>query len=124
MRTSQLLKSDITYLRRLTEAVLDGITSAPAGTTDRPVTPVMTASLWTPTAVGAAIGAIIASLSRRQTSGYRVAAGGLVGSALGLGAGVAWTSRDFTRAVARSTARKVNGVRDARWLEKNPIDYA
>jgi hypothetical protein len=124
MRSSQLLKSDVNYIKRLTEAVLDGITSPPRAAADRAFGPILTTALWTTAAIGAAIGALSVSLNRRRTSGYRVAAGGLLGSALGLGAGVAWTSRDFTGAVARNTLKKVNNVRDARWLEKNPIDYA
>jgi hypothetical protein len=124
MKTPPSLESDITYIRYLTKAVLDGVTAAPKGTADRPFTPVLTGAVWTPTAIGAAIGVLSANLSKRHRSGYRVALRGLVGSALGFGAGVAWTSRDFTGAVARGTIQKVNSVRDARWLEKNPIDYA
>ena len=124
MITSASLKSDVTYIGNLTKAVLDGFTSAPKGIAGRELTPVLTTALWTPTAIGAAIGVLSASLSRRRTSGYKMAVGGLVGSALGFGACVAWTSREFTGALTRSTMRKVNSIRDARWLEKNPIDYA
>jgi hypothetical protein len=121
MRTSPSLESDVTYIRCLTKAVLDGVTSGLKGTA---FTPVLTGAAWTPAAIGAAIGVLSASLSGRRKSGYKVALGGLVGSALGFGAFAAWTSRDFTGAVARGTIEKVNGVRDARWLEKNPIAYA
>ena len=114
MKTSQSLRSDITYVRCLTRAVLDGITSAPETTADGAFAPILTAALWTPTAIGAPIGVLTA----------RLGLGGLVGSALGFGAGVAWISRGITEAVARSTMQKINSVRDARWLEKNPIDYA
>jgi hypothetical protein len=124
MRTSPSLKSDITYVGYLAKAVLDGVTSAPKGTANRAFTPVLSSTVWKPTAIGTAIGVLSASLSRRHRSGYWMAVGGLVGSALGFGAGVAWASRDFTGAVARGTIRKVNSVRDARWLEKNPIAYA
>jgi hypothetical protein len=124
MKASPSLKCDITYISHLTKAVFDGLTSAPKGTASRGFTPILTATAWTPTAIGAAVGVLSARLSRRHRSGYRVAVGGLVGSALGFGAGVAWTSRDFTGAVARSTIQKVNSVRDAHWLERNPIDYA
>src|SRR5689334_13866543 len=98
--------------------------SASKGTGGRAFTPVLTGAAWKPTAIGAAIGVLSASMSRRRKSGYRVAVGGLVGSALGFGAFAAWTSRDFTGAVARGTMQKVHRVRDARWLEKNPIAYA
>ncbi|MBZ5726224.1 MAG: hypothetical protein LAP87_14650 [Acidobacteriia bacterium] len=124
METSPTLKSDFTYFRYLAKAVLDGVTSPPKGTGNGPFKPVLRGTIWTSTAIGAAIGVLNASLSRRHKSGYRVAAEGMVGSALGFGAGVAWASRDFTGAVTRSTIQKVNSVRDARWLEKNPITYA
>jgi len=124
MRASPSLKSEITYLRYLTGAVLEGITSARKATAGRSFTPVLTTAVWTPMAIGAAIGVLSASLNRKNRPAYRVAVGGLLGSALGFGASVAWTSRDFTGAVAWSTIQKVNSVRDARWLEKNPINYA
>jgi hypothetical protein len=124
MNTLSSLKSDLTYIAYLTKAILEGLTTAPQCAADRAWAPVLTAAVWTPTAIGTAIGILGASFSRRNRSGYKVAVGGLLGSALGFGAGVSWTSRDFTGAVARSTLQKVNMVRDARWLEKNPIDYA
>jgi hypothetical protein len=52
------------------------------------------------------------------------ALGGVVGGALGAGIGAAWGSRDFMRKVARGAIKDVNAVRDAHWLEKNPITYA
>jgi hypothetical protein len=124
MKTSPSLKSDLTYISCLTRAVLDGITSAPGGTNGWTSVPISTTAVWTPTAVGAAIGLLTAGLSGRHKPGYKVAAGGLVGSAVGFGAAMAWISRGATRAVARTTIQKVNKVRDARWLELNPINYA
>jgi hypothetical protein len=124
MRTSQSPKGGTSYVRHLAKAFLDGVTSAPKGTTSRTITPVLRSAGWTPTAIGAAIGVLSTGLSRRHRSGYRMAVGGLAGSALGFGAGLAWASRDFTGAVARSTIQKISSVRDARWLAKHPIDYA
>jgi hypothetical protein len=117
MRPSQSLKSDITYARYLIGAVLEGLNETPKAA-------VLTSAVWQPMAIGAAIGLLSASLNRGNKPAYRVAMGGLLGTAVGFSAGVAWTSRDFTGAVARSTIQKVNTVRDARWLEKNPIAYA
>jgi hypothetical protein len=89
----------------------------------RPLRPALTRAVWAPTAAGAAIGVLSVCFSTRR-SGASVAVGGLIGSALGFGGGVAWASRGFTRDVARRAIRNVNVVRDARWLEKNPIAYA
>jgi hypothetical protein len=124
MRDSQSLKSDIAYAGYLIGAVLEGFNEAPKPANGRAFTPVLTSAIWPPMAIGAAIGLLSASLSRGNKPAYRVAVGGLLGSAVGFGAGIAWTSRDYTGAVARSTIQKVNTVRDARWLEKNPIAYA
>jgi hypothetical protein len=124
MRSSPSLQSNLTYTKRLAKAVLDGVTSAPKGTAARSFTPASSGAVWAPMAIGAAIGALTTSLAGKRRSGYNVAAGCLLGSALGLGAGMAWASREFGGAVARGTLRKVNDVRDARWLEKNPIAYA
>ena len=123
MKTSPSLKSDITYFNCLTRAVFDGITSIPGGTGGSTSDPVSATAVWTPAAVGAAIGVLTAGLSGRHKPGYLVAAGGLVGSAVGFSVGVAWTSREFTRSIVRATIQKVNKVRDARWLEFNPVNY-
>jgi hypothetical protein len=37
---------------------------------------------------------------------------------------LAWASRGYTGSAARGAIKKINVVRDARWLEKNPINYA
>jgi hypothetical protein len=122
--TSLSLKSDFAYLTYLMKAVLEGVTAGPKEIAAPRSTPVLSAAVWTPTAIGAAIGAVGAGFMRRRSSGYRAAVGGLLGSALGFGAGVGWISRNFTASVARQTMQRVNRVRDARWLEKNPINYA
>jgi hypothetical protein len=81
--------------------------------------------VWVTAAIGGTIGALCALLNGRRNSRYRVVTlAGLVGGAIGFGSGVAWASRGFTSAVARNVTRNVNAVRDARWLEKNPINYA
>jgi hypothetical protein len=124
MRTPPWLESDITYVRNLAEAGVSGVTSVCNRPGDRAFAPVLSNPVLVSTAIGATIGALSVLLARRRKSGYSPALGSLVGSAIGFGGGVAWASRDFTGAVARSVIRKVNAVRDARWLEKNPINYA
>jgi hypothetical protein len=75
------------------------------------------------TAIGAGIGAATAALDRRR-SPFDLAAKSLIGGAVGLGCGLAWTSRVYAITAVRGAFREVNTVRDARWLAKNPIDYA
>jgi len=62
-------------------------------------------------AIGAAAGALGARfIGQRESSA--VAVGGFVGTILGLGVALLWTSQYVT------------GLRDARWLASHPIDYA
>ncbi|HET7891723.1 MAG TPA: hypothetical protein VFL34_09365 [Candidatus Sulfotelmatobacter sp.] len=49
---------------------------------------------------------------------------GLIGGAIGFGAGVLWENRQFTASVASGAWKKINQARDEHWFEKNPIDYA
>ena len=123
MTSSSLLASDIAYFRNLIKAGLNGITSA-RNETSGIFTPRWKAAAWTPALVGAAVGALSTCFDKKYRSVPRAAIGGLVGSALGFGGGVAWASRGFTGTAARHAIRGVNSVRDARWLERNPIDYA
>jgi len=113
--------SDARYVVNLIQAGMDGVISA-RNATDIP--PVLSGPVWAPAAIGAAVGAWTASRNHNRKSGYHVAMGSLLGTALGLGCGMAWASRAFIGALARGGMRKVDIVRDARWLEQNPIDYA
>lgn len=119
MRTTAL-ESNLTYARKLVAAGLEGL----AGEATPAFGPALTPAVWAPTAIGAAIGTLSALLGRDRRSGSSIVARALVGSACGFGGGMAFASRRVIRTAARSSARKVNAVRDARWLEKNPIAYA
>lgn len=48
----------------------------------------------------------------------------LLGGAIGFGAGILWENRKLTAGVASGAWKSINKTRDARWFEKNPIDYA
>ncbi len=123
MATNLVRKSDFAYIGDLTKASYDGFTSALRERESGPRSPGQTAAVWLPAAIGALIGILAARFGNRKQSGYRVALIGVAGSAIGFGAGVGFTTRGSTKAVLRSTMQKVNGVRDAHWLERNPIDY-
>jgi len=118
--------SVLRYAVNLVQAGMDGAASAREAAGRAPV-PLR--SVWAPAAVGAVVGATTASWGNRgkstpRESNYTVAVGGILGAAIGMGCGVAWASRGITGALARGAMRQINIVRDARWLEKNPIDYA
>ena len=124
MRITSVLTSDIAYTRNLIGAGLDGITSARKEMLGGVFTPAWKSAAWAPAALGAAIGALSTCFDKDRRSVSRAAIGGLVGSALGFSGGMAWASRRFTGTAAKRALRSVNRVRDAHWLEKNPIDYA
>src|ERR1700674_1073750 len=99
------LTSDARYVVNLIQAGMNGINSA-RKTTD--VSPVSISPVWVPTALGAVLGVWAASRSGARRSWYGVAMSGLVGSAVGLGCGMAWASRAFTGALARGAIRRIN----------------
>jgi hypothetical protein len=124
MKTPSWVESDIAYVRSLGEAGVNGVTSIWKAPGRRASAPVLSKSVWVTVAICGVIGGVSALLGARRTSRHRAILGGLVGGAIGFTGGVAWASRDLTGAVARSVGRNVNAVRDARWLEKHPINYA
>jgi hypothetical protein len=126
MRTggAAFVKAEVNYAAALVEAGLDGIAAA-WKKRELKFPPAISPAIWAPAAAGTAAGILGACLRvDRQRPASRMAAFGLAGSAFGLGLGLAWISRDFTRGAARGAIRKINDVRDARWLERNPIAYA
>jgi hypothetical protein len=124
METVRSLESDLAYLKQLVGAGLNGIGSARHELDGNMFTSPLQAVVWTPTAIGATIGMLGTRLIANRKSLSSVAIGGLVGSVLGVGAALAWSSRRFTGLAARKAVRHVNAARDAHWLETNPIDYA
>ena len=79
---------------------------------------------WLPALIGALLGALGGSLRRERRSSGSTLALGLLGGAIGFGAGLVWENRRFTAIVASSAWKKINQTRDEHWFEKNPIDYA
>ncbi|HEX4784000.1 MAG TPA: hypothetical protein VH350_06630 [Candidatus Sulfotelmatobacter sp.] len=77
-----------------------------------------------PVLVGAFLGALSGGAASPRRSSARTLAFGLLGGAIGLGAGIAWKNRQFTASVASGAWKKINQTRDEHWFEKNPIDYA
>ena len=117
----QSTTSNSHYVLDLVRAGMKGMRSAPrqAGIPRNLMT-----SAWAPAAIGAIVGASTVSLDRRRKSVYDVAKGGFVGSVVAIGCSVAWNLGKPTGVAARSAWRSMNQVRDAHWLERNPIDYA
>lgn len=60
---------------------------------------------------------------------YRGGRGGRIAKtfacgAIGFCAVFAWKTRDLTASMGCSALKQMNAVRDGRWLERHPIDYA
>jgi hypothetical protein len=122
MRILPTLKSEAVYARDMVKAGLNAATSA------RKVNPPDLArasqTAIAPALLGAAVGVLGIYLGRKGKLGNAAVLGGLVGCAVGFTGGVAWGTRAQASAAARTALHDVQVVRDARWLEKNPVAYA
>ena len=54
----------------------------------------------------------------------RVLSQGLLGGAVGFSAGLAWNTEPLAANVARRSLENTREVRDERWLQRHPINYA
>jgi hypothetical protein len=121
-------ESNFEYGRKVLKSGLAGAHSArEAFLAGKPLTPYLSESVckaWRPAVIGAYIGVLGTLPGNRHKSISRVFAYGILGAAVGFGAGVAWKSRRLTESVARGALRSIDKVRDEHWLETHPIDYA
>jgi hypothetical protein len=118
------VETGIGYWKDLVGAGWQGVTGARKEMGGRVFVHRSKPAVWTPAAVGCAVGLLSTGMFRNKKSAPALAVGGLVGSVVALTAAGAWAGRHFTRAAARRAKHLVNQVRDARWLEENPINYA
>ncbi|MGB2606084.1 MAG: hypothetical protein WBC78_20935 [Candidatus Sulfotelmatobacter sp.] len=77
-----------------------------------------------PAVLGACLGVLGSHPGYRQKSISRALAYGLLGGAIGLGAGLVWESRRLTASAAGGAWVNIGRVRDEHWLTMHPIDYA
>lgn len=121
-------KSNAEYGRKLLDSGIEGARSGQeAYLNGKSLTPFLSESVRSalkPAALGACVGVIGSYAGYRQKSIIRSLAYGLLGGAIGLGAGLAWNSRRFTASVAGGAMKNIGKVRDEHWLNKHPIDYA
>jgi hypothetical protein len=75
-------------------------------------------------AAGACIGAVGGYLRTREKSAAGAILFGMVGGAVGLGFSIALRNRGLASSVISEVRKSIGRVRDERWLEENPIDYA
>jgi hypothetical protein len=123
MRILPTLKSEAIYARNIVQAGLDAATTA--GKVDSRDLARASQTALAPALLGAAVGVLGIYLGRKKGRlGSAAILGGLVGCAIGFTGGVAWGTRAHTGAAARNALQNVQAVRDAHWLEKNPVAYA
>ena len=122
MRIAPTLKSEAIYARNIVQAGLDAAITA--GKVDSRDLARASQIALAPALLGAAVGVFGIYLGRKGRLGSAAILGGLVGCAIGFTGGVAWCTRAQTSAAARTALQNVQALRDARWLEKNPIAYA
>jgi len=121
------LKSEIKYSRKLFEAGLDAAITVRDGAPNQTLAPELVCaarSAWVPAVIGAALGVLTLRLARKGRSGRGALVGGLVGAAIGFGGGFGFGLREVTALVAQRAAKNLGVVRDARWLERHPVNYA
>jgi hypothetical protein len=129
MTTFEWIETNINYGRSLIRSGLEGARSAQNKTlAGGPFTSALIGSVrdsWMPGVIGAYVGALGATIGHRRKPQYGAVLGAsLLGAAIGLSTGMAWGTRRLAGDMARGAKKNIDAVRDAHWLEKNPIDYA
>ncbi|HZQ96026.1 MAG TPA: hypothetical protein VFA67_13510 [Candidatus Sulfotelmatobacter sp.] len=77
-----------------------------------------------PAAWGACVGLLTGCPQNSRRSAARILTSGLLGGLIGLTAGIGWETRFLAASAAGGALARIDKVRDERWFEKNPIDYA
>ena len=127
MNFTEWSKSNVAYGQKLMDSAVEG---ARAGESeflkDESLGPYLERSALraiAPTIIGACAG-LVGGYLAHQRSRNRALTYGLLGGAIGFGAGVLWENRNLTASVASGAWKRINKTRDERWFEQNPIDYA
>lgn len=127
MNLRRWIGSNATYARKLANSGWEGASQGREEFLDgEPLTPFLTDSVkqaLKPAAAGVCLGLAGAYLHRTHKPAARVLAFGILGGAIGFGAGFLWNTRHLTAGAARGAIKKAGPVRDERWFEKNPIAY-
>lgn len=130
MRLTTFIRSNTDYSRDLLHAAVSGARSAQENAFDRQaVGKLMARSTvhsfgWAVMGAiaGGAAGARIRS-SKQQPEFDSAVSGALIGAAFGLSTGLLWNTRPLTGVAVRGAMKRVDAVRDANWLARNPINF-
>ena len=128
MNLREWSKSSVDYGRKLVDSAVDGArTGEDRFLKEAPLVPFLNESArrsLAPAVVGACLGVLSGYLGKERRSTTSALADGLLGGAIGFGAGMIWENRELTASVASSAWEGIGKARDEHWFEKNPIDYA
>ena len=128
MNLKEWSKSSADYGRKLVDSAVEGArTGESEFLKDEPLVPFLNESArraLAPAVVGACLGVLHGYLENGHRSTSRAIADGLLGGAIGFGAGLMWENRDFTARVVSGAWESIGKARDEHWFEKHPIDYA
>jgi hypothetical protein len=121
-------KSNADYGRKLLDSGIEGARSGREaflhGESLNPFLSESARNALKPAVLGACLGVLGSYPGYREKSISRALAYGLLGGAIGFGAGVAWESRHLTASAAGGALKNIGRARDEHWLTKHPIDYA
>jgi hypothetical protein len=128
MGVGEWVKSNAGYGRRLVDSGIEGARSGQEEFLNgRALTPFLgesvKESLW-PAAIGIGVGLLAGYPIWRKKSAPTSVVCGLLGGAIGLTSGLAWSSRHYSARVAGHALKSMGKVRDEQWLTKHPINYA
>lgn len=120
-------KSNVDYGRKLIDSAVEGARQGESEfLREESLGPYLERSALraiAPTVIGACVG-LAAGYLANQRSRKTALICGLLGGAIGFGAGVVWENRNLTASVASGAWKRINKTRDEHWFEQNPIDYA
>ena len=74
--------------------------------------------------LGMCVGALASDVENDESSIGRILLFGLLGGAIGFGAGALWENRELVESAANGAFRNIHKVRDEHWVEKHPVAYA
>jgi len=124
MKLQEWLKSELEYSHDLVNSAVLGARRVIA---DEPASEVFTNAALNSlplAAMGACVVTLAAHRGRKRMSSRTELLFGLAGAVLGFSAGIALRARPVVEEIAHEAVHNINGVREAHWLERHPIDYA
>jgi len=128
MKLQEWLRSELEYSHDLVNSAVDGARyGCQRAIADEPAREVL-ANAARKSVPLAAVGACVVTLAvhgaRKRISSRSEMLCGMLGALIGFSAGIALSTRPVVEEMAHEAVHNINGVREAHWLERHPINYA